>query len=101
MSLDVLSLLRFLLIVTVDAYVIIAAFMYATQRGHQYFPGRQGLAAGTVGLRGVEDVKLASKDGEILQAWYARALPGRPTILFFQGNGGEISDRADRFAAYQ
>jgi fermentation-respiration switch protein FrsA (DUF1100 family) len=101
MSLDLLSLLRTVLIVAVMAYVLIAAFMYVTQRSHQYFPGRQGLAAHAAGLEGVEDLKLATADGETLQAWYAPARPGKPTILFFQGNGGEISDRADRFAAYQ
>ena len=73
--------------------------MYVTQRSHQYFPGRQGLAASTTGLHGVEDVKLASLDGETLQAWYSPARAGKATILYFQGNGGEISDRADRFAS--
>jgi fermentation-respiration switch protein FrsA (DUF1100 family) len=101
MSSDLLPLLRAILIFAVTAYVFIAAFMYVTQRSHQYFPGHQGLAANAVGLNGVEDLKLASRDGETLQAWYARARPGKPTILYFQGNGGEISDRADRFAAYQ
>ena len=85
----------------VGLYVLIAALMYATQRSHQYFPGRQGLAASAVGLAGVEDVKVTSPDGETLQAWYSPARSGKPTILYLHGNGGEISDRAERFAAYQ
>jgi pimeloyl-ACP methyl ester carboxylesterase len=101
MSFDLFSLLRAVLVVAVGAYVFIMAFMYVTQRSHQYFPGRQGLAASAAGLQNVEDLKLASKDGETLQAWYAQARAGKPTILYFHGNGGEISDRADRFAAYQ
>lgn len=101
MSFDLFSLLRTVLIFAVTAYVFIAAFMYVTQRGHQYFPGHQALAASAVGLKGVEDLKLESTDGETLQAWYSKARPGKATILFFQGNGGEIADRAERFAAYQ
>ena len=101
MNVDMISLLRGLLIVIAGAYVLIVAFMYVTQRNHQYFPGRQGLAAGALGLRDVEDVSLKSPDGETLQAWYSPARQGKPTILFLHGNGGEIADRAERFAAYQ
>jgi uncharacterized protein len=101
MSFDFLAPLRTVLLFIVVGYVFIAAYMYITQRTHQYFPGRQGLAANAAGLGGVEDLKLASKDGETLQAWYSKARAGRPTILFFHGNGGEIADRAERFAAYQ
>jgi fermentation-respiration switch protein FrsA (DUF1100 family) len=101
MSFDLLSLLRGVLIPLLGAYVLIAAYMYVTQRSHQYFPSRQGLATSAAGLSGVEDVKLASRDGMVLQAWYSPAQPGRATILYFHGNGGEIADRPDRFAAYQ
>ncbi|WP_119272683.1 alpha/beta hydrolase [Taklimakanibacter deserti] len=101
MSFDMVSSLRAVLVFAVAAYVFIAAFMYVTQRSHQYFPGNQGLAANAVGLEGVEDVKLASQDGETLQAWYSPAKPGKATILYLHGNGGEIADRAERFAAYQ
>lgn len=93
--------LRGLLLFAVGLYVLITAYMYVTQRSHQYFPGRQGLTAKATGLRGAEDVNLASTDGVVLQAWYSRARPGQATILYFHGNGGEIADRAERFAAYQ
>ena len=98
---SLLSILRALGIVAVAAYVLAAAFMYVNQRSYQYFPDRQGLSAGAVGLKGVEDLKLQTSDGETLQAWYAPAQAGKPTILFLHGNGGEISGRPERFAAYQ
>jgi fermentation-respiration switch protein FrsA (DUF1100 family) len=100
MSFDMVSGLRAILILVV-AYILIAAYMYATQRSHLYFPNHQGLTARAVGLAGVEDLKLASKDGETLQAWYSPAQPGKATILYLHGNGGEMSDRGERFAAYQ
>jgi fermentation-respiration switch protein FrsA (DUF1100 family) len=101
MSFDMVSALRAMLILIAGAYILITVYMYATQRSHQYFPGHQGLSASAVGLRGVEDVKLASTDGEALQGWYSPAQSCKPTILYLHGNGGEISDRAERFAAYQ
>ena len=39
----------------------------------------------------------ATKDGTELTGWYARASPGRPTLLYFHGNAGNISGRAERF----
>jgi fermentation-respiration switch protein FrsA (DUF1100 family) len=101
MSVDPLSFLRGSVVLVVAAYVLITAYMYLTQRSHQYFPGRQGLPASAAGLLGVADVKLVSTDGETLQAWYSPARPGKATILYFHGNGGEIADRPERFAAYQ
>jgi fermentation-respiration switch protein FrsA (DUF1100 family) len=93
--------LRGLLVIVAGVYVLITGYMYASQRSHQYFPGRQGLSGSAAGLKGVEDVRLASTDGVILQAWYSPARPGKATILYFHGNGGEIADRPERFAAYQ
>jgi len=31
-------------------------------------------------------------------AWYAPGAPGLPTLLYFHGNAGNMSERADRFA---
>ena len=101
MGLDPFSILRALCLVAVAMYMLGTAYMYVSQRSYQYFPGHQGLAASAVGLSGVRDLKLASNDGETLQAWYAPAAVSRPTILFLHGNGGEIAGRGERFAAYQ
>lgn len=101
MGFDLFSVLRGLCLGIVAVYLLAAAFMYVSQRNHQYFPSHQGLAAGAVGLLGVEDLRLAGTDGVMLQAWYSPALPGKATILFLHGNGGEIADRGERFAAYQ
>ena len=101
MGFDPFSILRALCLVAVAMYALAAAFMYVSQRNYQYFPSHQGLAASAVGLSGVQDLKLAGSDGETLQAWYAPAGVSKPTILFLHGNGGEIADRGERFAAYQ
>lgn len=95
------SALRLAAIVVVSLYLAAALFMYVSQRSYQYFPDQRGLSAAAVGLLGVSDLKLVTEDGETLQVWYVAARPGKSTILYLHGNGGEISDRAERFAAYQ
>jgi hypothetical protein len=45
----------------------------------------------------VEELRLATQDGETLVAWHIPAREGRPVILYFQGNGGSLVDRAFRF----
>lgn len=97
----VVSVLRLAAILLVSLYLLAALFMYVSQRSYQYFPSREGLAAAAVGLLGVADLKLVTEDGETLQVWYSAARPGKPTILYLHGNGGELSGRDDRFAAYQ
>ena len=80
-------------------YVAVAAMMYVNQRNYMYFPDTgAGMAPDAAGLTGVERVTIPTSDGERLEAWYAGAKPGNPTILFFHGNAGHISYRADRMA---
>lgn len=82
-------------------YVTLLSGLYVFQRDLQYFPTRRDPAPEAMGLTGVERITLATPDGESLVLWFSRAVEGRPTILFLHGNGGEMADRADRFAFYQ
>lgn len=101
MSASLFVMLRLAALILVTLYLLAALFMYSNQRNYQYFPSHQGTRAAAAGLTGVEDLKLETEDGEFLQAWYAAAQPGKATILFLHGNGGEIAGRGERFAAYQ
>ncbi|MEM9395699.1 MAG: alpha/beta hydrolase [Pseudomonadota bacterium] len=82
-------------------YLAFAVLIYIQQRSLQYFPTNRNPPPTDVGLLGVSVEKLRTPDNETLVAWVSPATPGKPTVLFFQGNGGEIADRANRFAAYQ
>lgn len=75
--------------------------MYLWQRDLQYFPTRNDPAPQAVGLAGVERIELVTPDGETLVLWTSPARGDRSTVLFLHGNGGEIADRADRFAFYR
>ena len=82
-------------------YAVALSGMYAFQRDLQYFPTRRDPAPQAVGLAGVDRIALPTPDGETVALWISPAKGDRPTILFLHGNGGEVADRADRFAFYQ
>ncbi|MFZ5672155.1 MAG: alpha/beta hydrolase [Pseudomonadota bacterium] len=101
MSAGVFPILRLVAIAAILLYLAAALFMYASQRSYQYFPAHRGSSAAALGLEGVADLRLVTEDAQTLQVWYAAPKPGRPVILYLHGNGGEIADRSERFAAYQ
>lgn len=96
-----MTALRFFLLVAASSYFCIVLYMYLQQRSLQYFPGKTGLSPSASGLSAVSEQTIATPDGERIAAWYSAPLRGMPTVLFFHGNGGEISDRAERLAFYQ
>lgn len=52
-------------------------------------------------LSGVTERWIATADGNRLVAWQAKARPGKPTILYFHGNGNALTYRSGRMAAFQ
>lgn len=97
----VLRLLKIALSAAFFMYLAAVLGMYVLQRDLMYFPTQKGLTPSQVGLSGVDVVTLETSDGEDIVVWYAPADDEQPTILFFHGNGGEVSDRRRRFATYQ
>lgn len=96
---DTMGRIMFWVISIAVIYVAVAAMMYVNQRNYMYFPDTgAGMAPQGAGLQQIEQLTIATADGERLEAWYAGAKPGNPTILFFHGNAGHISYRADRMA---
>ncbi|MGL6208769.1 MAG: alpha/beta hydrolase [Paracoccaceae bacterium] len=89
------------ILVCLCLYALVIAVLFLAQRQLQYFPAHKGFSPEAVGLTGVEVITLATPDGEQLQVWHSPAAAGQPSILYFHGNAGEISDRPRRFAYYQ
>ena len=96
-----MALLRSLALIGGAAYLMILLYMYVQQRSLQYFPGREGTPPEALGLSGVSEHRVKTADGETIVLWHSPARPGQPTILFFHGNGGEISGRHERMSFYQ
>ena len=95
-----MNLIKFFIVFGVLAYAVVALGMYVFQRKLQYFPENKGLTPESVGVVGATIETLTTSDGEKIIVWYAPAAEGKPTILYFHGNAGEIGDRPLRFNYY-
>ncbi|MBW8635947.1 lysophospholipase [Hoeflea sp. WL0058] len=87
-----------LVVIAVVLYAAAAGFLYATQRDHVFIPSGALSDPVDEGLEGVIVENVTMADGVVVTVW--RAEPARhdlPTVLYFQGNGGNISTRATRF----
>lgn len=82
-------------------YLLIVAIAYAAQRRLMYFPNPARVDPVQLGLTGVSERILETPDGERLVTWVARPAPGQPTLLYFHGNGGNLTNRAIRLSRYQ
>jgi uncharacterized protein len=95
-----MSLIKFLVVFAIGVYALAALGMYVFQRKLQYHAENKSLIPEGVGIIGARVETLATADGEKLILWHAPAKAGMPTILYFQGNAGEIGDRPLRFNYY-
>jgi fermentation-respiration switch protein FrsA (DUF1100 family) len=78
-------------------YLATVAYLFVFQRDYVFNPEGELASPVDKGLPGVEVVSLSSIDGVNLTGWYQPPKPGFPTVLYFHGNAGNISGRADRF----
>jgi uncharacterized protein len=91
--------LKWLLITALVGYGVIVAAAYFAQRALMYFPDRTRTAPAKAGLPQAEEIVLTASDGERLIAWHVAPRGEKPVVLYFQGNGGALDLRAQRFAA--
>ena len=72
-----------------------AIYLYLNQSRYVYFPTRKITAnPSDIGLL-YEDVTIKTTDEVNISGWYIPAEKSRAVILFFHGNGGNISNRLD------
>jgi fermentation-respiration switch protein FrsA (DUF1100 family) len=84
----------------VCVYLLIVLAAYLGQRKLMYFPDRARTLPAQVGLNEVQEQVLNTPDGARVVAWYGKAKPGEPTLLYFHGNGGSLVDRAERIRRF-
>lgn len=80
------------------AYGGIVGVMYLAQRSLMYMPDNARVSPVAAGLPQAEELTLTTADNERLVAWHVAPRSDSPVILYFQGNGGALRHRADRFA---
>jgi uncharacterized protein len=81
-----------ILLLAMAIYASIVFLAYSFQERLLFHPRSVRVDPTTVsGLPiGMKEIQLKSEDGEELIAWYLPAKAGKPTILFFDGNGGHL-----------
>ncbi|MEO1204910.1 MAG: alpha/beta hydrolase [Pseudomonadota bacterium] len=85
------------------ALLLVAGWVFAPsiERALMYLPDPTYVSPADADLTDVEELRLATSDGETVIAWYARARPGEPTLLYFHGNAGTLADRNERISKHQ
>lgn len=81
--------------------IIVAVTWIIGRLLHRYFmyiPDRTRVAPKNAGLAGVEEIVFKAADGTKLIAWYLPARGGKPTLLYFTGNSGNVANRAGKIA---
>ena len=91
-------MLKWFLITVLVGYGAIAALAYFAQRALMYFPERTRTAPAAAGFAQAEEIELITSDGERVIAWHVPPRGEKPVVLYFQGNGGALNLRAQRFA---
>jgi fermentation-respiration switch protein FrsA (DUF1100 family) len=89
--------LKWLLIAGAGGYVAVLLGMLIFQRSLMYFPNPQRLDPVEEGLPAARVIELTSTDGVHLLAWFVPPQPGKPLVLYFQGNADGLNARVGRF----
>ncbi len=89
-----------LIAVAVGVYSVFVGALYFVQRDLIYHPTRSMPAPAAAGVPEMRPVELATQDGLRLTSWHSPAQKGQPTIIYFQGNGGNIAGRGFKARPY-
>jgi fermentation-respiration switch protein FrsA (DUF1100 family) len=72
----------------------------ALQQRLLYVPDTRRTSPQEAGLADVDERVLTMPDGTRIVTWWGAAKPGRPTLLYFHGNGGSLVTRSERIRKY-
>lgn len=96
-----------MLMVAIKGLALIAGLALVVHFGTQtlqqrllYFPDTRRSTPGEVDLPDVEERELVMRDGARVLTWWGVAKEGRPTLLYFHGNGGSLATRSERIRKY-
>ncbi len=89
-----------LLCVPAALYIGVVAKLYAAQDRILFQPARGPMNVADAGIPGLAAVTLQTADGLRLTAWYKAGAAGRPVIVYFHGNSGNLDDRVERLRLF-
>ena len=82
------------------AYGFVVLGVAVFQRRLQYLPDRRHTPIALSGLRGGEELRLETSDGELLVAWHFPPHPNKPVVLYFHGAAGALIKRVPRLRLF-
>ncbi len=89
------SMLHSILFILVSVWVLLSLLLYLFQPKFIYFPlSKIDFTPDMAGLS-FEDIYFKTEDDILLNGWFIPADDARKTLLFFHGNGGNISHRLE------
>ena len=94
-----MTALKWIVVVAAGGYGLFAALLYVAQRTMMYFPDTARVMPARAGLAPAEELAIDTADGERIIAWHLPPRDGKPVIVYFHGNGGNLSYRVARFRA--
>ncbi|MCH7936192.1 MAG: alpha/beta hydrolase [Proteobacteria bacterium] len=89
-----------LIAIAVGVYMGIVGALYLIQDKLIYHPSQYLPPPAESGLPEMRPLQLTTKDGLKLTSWYKAAEKGQPTMVYFQGNGGNIAGREIKVRTY-
>jgi len=93
--LDIKALIAKLLTAVFSILLLLNGWFYLQQPAMTFFPTRELIDTPAAWGVDFENVELTTADGVALRGWYLPHRHATRTVLFFHGNGGNISHRRD------
>lgn len=83
-------------------YIVLLAFLVLVQRKLMYFPDDIRFTPSAAQLDGFTELNYKTPDGHTIHGFFAAPKsPHRMTIVFFQGNAGNLGVRADKIKLWR
>lgn len=81
-------------------YLVFVGALFFFQRNLLYYPDDSVPSPVASGVPEMSPVTAETGDGLALRSWYRAAEEGRPTVVFFHGNAGNIGSRGFKVRSY-
>ena len=88
------------MLIVLGVYLTFVVGLYFFQRQLIYNPSKTMSSPSEAGVPSMQELKVPSLDENILKFWYRASNTNQPTIIFFHGNTGNLSDRSFKIKPY-
>lgn len=95
-----MNVVKPVLFTALGVYCLVCLLLFVFQRDLMFGGNAERISPAALGLEQVEEITLRTPAGANLYCWYAKAQPGKPTILYFHGNGGSVSTRSQVYTQF-